>query len=361
MYIYITIILLCSLLTAQSNNDYFPKQTWRAASAQSQGLDQKQLEQFIKSLREDKLLKPVSSFLIIKNGYLVINEAFGSYNLNRPHTLQSVTKSIASTLIGVAIQQGYIENLDQAVLSFFPEYSNIKNLNDAKQSMNLRHALTMRTGHAWTGESHLGALNRFSGDKMKYVLDYEMEADPGKKWYYHSGIAILLGGLIQNVTKQSTIDFAKIYLFDPLNITSADWGWSHRGIPHTGGGLYLKPSDMARIGYLYLRNGNWEGKQILPAWWVKEASKRHVSYTETISNIKMSYGLMWWLLPLDKSNNTAEQAEILMAYGHWGQFIFIIPKYDMLVIWTNDSSATYADEIKPISLFYDYILPNVIK
>jgi len=164
---------------------------------------------------------------------------------------------------------------------------------------------------------------------------------------------------VQNVTKQNTKDFAQKYLFEPLNIKSARWSWGHRGIPHTGGGLYLKPTDMARIGYLYLRNGQWAGKQILPKWWVKQATRRHVPFAEKISGVRTGYGYMWWLLPLDKSDSSDKRNDIYMAYGHWGQFIFVIPKYDMIVIWTNDSSATYAEEIKPIELLYDYVLPVI--
>ena len=226
--------------------------------------------------------------------------------------------------------------------------------------MTLKHALTMRTGQAWTGELHLGALNRFSGDKMKYVLDYKMEGPPGERWYYNSGIAILVGGLIQNATDMNTKDFASKYLFDPLGITSYRWV-GHRDIPHTGGGLYLTPQDMAKIGYLYLRNGKWDTDQILPEGWVNEATTRHVNSTQNIVGISpISYGYMWWLLPLNKSDTTDQTAGIYMAYGHWGQFIFVIPKYDMIVVWTNNSSASYSEEIKPISLLYDYVLPAVL-
>ncbi len=349
-------------LVAQSNTPYFPKETWRTSIPQQQGLQGAKIQNFIQELKKGKIQSPITSFLIVKNGYLVVDETFGSYNGVEPHTLQSVTKSIASSLVGVAIQKGYINSLDEKVLDFFPEYKSFKHLNADKKAMTLHHALTMRTGQAWTGERHLGPLNRYSGDKMKYVLDYEMQTEPGKKWYYNSGIAILLGGLIQNATKRNTKDFAKKNLFDPIGITSAKWSWGHKGIPHTGGGLYLNPKDMARIGYLYLRDGKWENQQILPEWWVKKATTRHVPHAESISGVKsIGYGYMWWLLPMDKNDQRKDRADIFMAYGHWGQFIFIIPDYDMIVIFTNDDSASYNDEIKPISLLYQHVLSAVIE
>lgn len=347
-------------LRSQSFQDYFPKTEWRTSSPKEQGLDQVIIKSFIGQLKAEKLLRPISSILIVKNGYLVVNETFGTYKGMEPHTMQSVTKSITSTLVGIAIQNEFIRGLDEKVVDFFPEYSSIKYLDDRKKSMRLKDALTMQTGQAWTGERHLGPLNRYPGDRMKYVLDYKMETEPGKRWYYNSGIAILLGGLLQNATGMNTMDFAEECLFTPLNIKDANWKWGHKGIPHTGGGLFLKPADMARIGYLYLRNGRWEDKQLLPKWWVKEATTLHVKHTESIAGVsKIGYGFMWWLLPLSKSEQKAIEPEIYMAYGHWGQFIFAIPKYDMVVVFTNDNSASYAEEIKPISLLYQYLLPAV--
>lgn len=360
-------ILLFQVSCAQNSeppSEYFPDSRWRTSTPAEQGLDQAKIKAFIKELEDGELQRPISSFLIVKNGYLVVNEAFGDYSLRETHTLQSVTKSISSTLVGVAIQQGHIESLDQKVLDFFPEYGpkGIDNMNEDKRAMNLRHALTMRTGQAWTGERHLDGLNSFGGDQMKYVLDYEMETSPGRKWYYNSGIAVLLGGLLQNATGMDTREFAEDQLFDPLGITSAQWGYSHRGIPHTGGGLYLKPSDMARIGYLYLRDGKWEDQQIVPEWWTKEATTRHVPHAESISGVSsIGYGYMWWLMSLEKEDLTRNKADIFMAYGHWGQFIFIIPKYDMVVVFTNDRTASYPEEKQPIAHLYEYILPAIVE
>lgn len=364
--LYFLISLGCLILfslpacTGQEAGSYFPDATWRKSSPEDQGLNPIKVNSFIRELRKGNLQRPITSFLIVKNGYLVVNESFNGYNLETPHTLQSVTKSITSTLVGVAIQNGFIKNLDQKVVDFFPEYQSIDHLNPHKRSMNLEHTLTMRTGQAWTGERHLGPLNRHPGDRMKYVLDYKMETEPGKKWYYNSGIAILLGGLIENATGMNTEDFAQQYLFEPMGIESAKWSWSHRGIPHTGGGLFLKPADMARIGYLYLRDGKWGNRQLLPDWWLKEATTRHVPHTNSIAGVsKIGYGYMWWLMPLQKTDKSSAPPEIYMAYGHWGQFIFVVPRYDMVVVFTNNNSASYSDEIKPISLLYDYVLPLV--
>ncbi len=354
-YLIVLLVLLTAQLEAQ---EYFPGSSWRTGKPSEQGLDESPIRNYASHVKNGRLQPTLTSLLIIKNGYLVFEEYFGDYDGSQPHTLQSVTKSISSTLVGAAIQQGFIKSIDQSILSFFPEYDNVSNMNEHKQAMTLHHALTMRTGQDWTGESHLHPLNRYSGDKMKYVLDYKMETSPGKKWYYNSGIAILLGGLLQNATRMDTRDFAKQYLFDPIGATSAKWSWSHRGIPHTGGGLYLKPIDMARIGYLYLNDGRWNNNQIIPSWWVKEAFTRHVPHADDISGVRsIGYGYMWWVLPFEKKDTNSQKADIFMAYGHWGQFIFVIPAHNAVVVMTNNNSATYYDEIRPISQLYQYILP----
>ncbi|WP_282159735.1 serine hydrolase domain-containing protein [Ulvibacterium marinum] len=342
-------------------NDYFPKKAWRTDTPQGQGLNEEKLKDLIWKLRKGEILRPITSLVMVKNGYLVVNERFGEYEDSRPHTLQSVTKSITSTLVGVAIQQGFIQGLDQKILDFFPEYQTIENDESAKRAMNLQNALNMRTGQAWTGERHLGPLNRYKGDKMKYVLDYEMELAPGKKWHYNSGIAILMGGLLQNATGMDTEDFAQQFLFGPLAIKSAQWSWGHKGIPHTGGGLFLTPIDLARIGYLYLRNGCWEGQQIFPEDWIHGILTNAVPLVKKFhGGIPAGYGGMWWLLPQEKTK-TKNSFDILMAYGHWGQFLFVIPQYDMVIVMTQNDSATYSEEIGPIKLLYSHLLPMVKK
>ncbi|RKN79295.1 serine hydrolase domain-containing protein [Ulvibacterium marinum] len=342
-------------------DNYFPKEAWRTDTPQSQGLDGGKLQDLVRKIRNNRILRPITSLVIVKNGYLVVNERFGEYEVSKPHTLQSVTKSITSTLVGVAIQQGFIQGLDQKILDFFPEYQTVENDESAKRAMNLQNALNMRTGQAWTGERHLGPLNQYKGDRMKYVLDYEMELAPGKKWHYNSGIAILVGGLLQNATGMDTKDFAQQFLFGPLSIKSAQWSWGHKGIPHTGGGLFLTPIDLARIGYLYLRNGCWEGQQIFPEDWIHGILTNAVPLVKKFhGGIPAGYGGMWWLLPLEKTK-TKNSFDILMAYGHWGQFLFVIPQYDMVIVMTQNDSATYSEEIGPIKLLYSHLLPMVKK
>ncbi len=338
--------------------DYWPTTAWRTALLSAHGLDESLLNQLVDKITSGDPYRAIHSLLIVKNGYLVFEKYFAGYDKDDLHTLQSVTKSIASTLVGAAIQNGFIQSLDQKVLSFFPEYETVANLDENKRVMNLRHALTMQTGMAWFGEKHLGPLNRFSGDKMKFVLDYEMDRPPGEKWYYNSGIAVLLGGLLQNATGMGTIEFADKFLFQPLGVSERRW-YSHRGIPHSGGGLHLRPRDMTKIGFLFLNDGAWDGKRILPEGWVEEATQRHVPFAEKKSEYTAAYGYMWWVLPYERHNlDKREKQDFFAAYGYMGQFIFVIPEHDMVVVVTGGAQR-WPDEIRPFDFLYRFILKAV--
>ncbi len=346
-------------LESTSNNqmDYWPTDGWRESTPNEVELNQAILDDLVNELEGETYYKNIHSLLIIKDGYLVLDKYFDKYPKDDTHTLQSVTKSITSTLIGAAIQQKFIKDLDQKIISFFPEYKSIANMDANKKAMTLKHALTMRTGQAWYGERHLGALNRDPGDRMKHVLDYKMAGNPGEKWYYNSGIAVLLGGLFENATKMNTEKFADDYLFHPLGIEKRKW-YSHKGIPHTGGGLGLRPQDLAKIGYLFLNDGVWGNQRILPEGWVSEATSRHVQATTSLKQHKTGYGYMWWLFPLDKQQKNS--GDFYAGYGYMGQFLFVIPQYQMIVV-VNGGTKSYMDEIKPIEFVYKYILKSVKK
>ncbi len=352
----LTSLTLAKNAATVSQAEYWPAEDWRTASPEQHNLNKDKLTALVNKIHQENAYKDIHSLLIVKDGYLILEEYFTSYDKDDIHTLQSVTKSIASTLVGCALQHGFIKSLDQPVISFFPEYQSFDNLTEDKKAITLQHALTMQTGMAWFGESHLGALNRYQGDKMKFVLDYKMDRPPGEKWYYNSGIAVLLGGLLKNATGMRTQDFADKYLFAPLGIKASRWS-SHRDIPHTGGGLYLKPRDMAKIGYLYLKDGVWQGKRILPEGWVAEATKRHVPIASKRNEYTAGYGYMWWILPFERHNmEKTDRQDIYTAYGYMGQFIFVIPELNMVAVFTGGSTR-WPGEIQPFDLLYAFILP----
>jgi CubicO group peptidase (beta-lactamase class C family) len=295
----------------------------------------------VKRIRRNSI-SGIDSLLIVRNGYLVSESYFNGWGRDDLHTLQSDTKSITSLLVGIARQQGLISSIDQKVLSFFPEYDRIKKLDERKAAMSLRDLLTMRTGFNWSEDPYEGSplfqLNNCVCDWLKFTLDWGMREFPGTRFEYNSGGVILLGGVIRNVSGIPTDTFAKRYLFDPLGITGVRWYYGRPdNLPHMGGGLNLRPLDMAKIGYLVLRRGRWESGQVVSEDWIAESLQHSVAFPRTFAGRPVDYGYLWWLLHLDGAGGEGPDADIYTAAGAQGQWIFVIPRYDMVVVSTGST------------------------
>jgi CubicO group peptidase (beta-lactamase class C family) len=264
--------------------------------------------------------------LVIRNGYLVFEQYRRNWKESSRHHLQSVTKSFTSTLVGIAIEEGFIEDVDQGMMDFFPDRT-IANLDSRKQNITIKDLLTMSEGMDWHEvdlpydhpDNSLGQMWR-KDDVIQFVLDQPMIRDPGEAWNYNSGTSILLGNIVEQAAGQDMLSFARQYLFDPLGIGGVNWDKADDSHYHTDGGLYMVPRDMARLGYLMLRDGVWEGNQILPPGWVSEASKAHFQ-----TNGSLGYGYQWW---------TSPQIDIYSARGHYDQAIYVIPEADLVVVFT---------------------------
>jgi CubicO group peptidase (beta-lactamase class C family) len=323
--------------TAEANADW-PTEGWRTSSPEAQGLDSQKLSEMLAAIEQQQL--NLHSLLIIRNGHLVSEKYFGSYQQDTRHQLYSVTKSFIATLIGIALDKGYIARTDQRIVDFFPERT-FDNLDEQKATITLEDTLTMRTGLNWEeGDPAYRALYT-SPDWVKYVLDEPMIAAPGSKFNYCSGCSHVLSAVLSQTTGLNTRDFADQYLFKPLGITNVNWDTDAEGIPNGGWGLQLTPRDMAKLGYLYLRHGQWEGQQIVSTAWVKNATRTH---TETDG--ELGYGYQWWTYP---------SLAAYTALGLDGQTIFVVPELDLIVVTTAE---TYGhDQI--FQLIQQYILPAV--
>jgi CubicO group peptidase (beta-lactamase class C family) len=346
-------------VVAQTSQDYFPTGEWRTSSPAEQGIDRSQLKPLIKRIRKNRI-DGIDSLLIVRNGYLVTEEYFHGWGPNDLHTLQSDSKSVTSLLVGIAAQQGKL-NIDQTVLSFFPEYRKLRNVDERKSEMRLRDLLTMRTGLDWSEDPYQGSplfqLNNCGCDWLKFVLDWPMREQPGMRFEYNNGGVILLAGVIRNATGIATDAFAQRYLFDPLGISQARWAYGQPdNLPHTGGGLNLRPRDMAKIGYLMLRDGRWENQQIVSTDWVRESTSHAVLNPRTFASRPVDYGYLWWLLSLNGQGGSYDRSEdIYTASGAQGQWIFVIPRYDMVVVSTGNTP--YFDHA--VDFLYTDILPAV--
>jgi CubicO group peptidase (beta-lactamase class C family) len=329
---------------------------WETASLSEADIDPAKINDMILNILNEKY-KNIHSVLLVKNGKLILEEYFQGYHRNRIHPIQSDTKSITSILIGIAVDQKIISDLDKKVYEFFPIYKDTKWI-DEKYEINIKHALTMTAGLDWDertyphGDSRNNntAMNN-SIDWIAYIMNKKMTKAPGERFNYTSGLSILLGAIIKNSSGLYADDFAEKYLFEPLGIKDYKWYRNWDNTIHTGGGLQLTSRDMAKIGYMMLKGGIWKGKQIVSHNWVNESTQAHVEARG------YEYGYQWWR---GKTINNNRIIEAFWAWGHGGQFILILPSLDLVVVFTAKHRDNPGSSERAFNMLSNYIIPAVL-
>ena len=277
-----------------SAEDYTPTQGWRSAAPEAQGMDPQLLEQARQAALQPDLAG-LQSLLIIRHGYIVSETYYQGQTATTRHELYSVTKSFTGTLVGIAADKGWLD-IHQPVLATFPERQ-FAAVDARKQAMTVENLLTMTAGLDWTEDDSSYTQLYRSADWVRYMLNLPMAADPGSTFLYNSGASHVLSAVVNTAVQPAR---AGHLLLCPAGALSARWGsipqWERdsQGIPIGGWGLQLTPRDMAKLGFLYLHEGVWEGKQLVPAAWVKTATQKHAP---TLPG-DLGYGYQWWVYPL---------------------------------------------------------------
>ena len=327
------------------DRDYWPTEGWRNATPEDLSMDSSRLQGLVDYVEENDY--PIHSVVVIKNGYIVLEDYFGShFDVNSTHLLYSVTKSFTSALIGIAIDQGYIDNVSQLLLPFFPEYT-ITNVDDRRELITIEHLLTMRSGMAWDESSapysspENDVYHLYRGDGVNHSLNLDMVANPGDVFHYNTGASHLLSAIVQVATGMTTLEFARENLFDPLGISPAYWGRDLAGWYTGGFDLRISARNMAKFGWLFLNNGTWDGQQIISEEWVRTS-------TSTITELANyeGYGYQWWTMP---------ELGIYFAAGLYGQYIYVIPEHDIVVVF---NSGIIVGAYPHMNLVLNYILPE---
>jgi CubicO group peptidase (beta-lactamase class C family) len=337
----LAVVLIPKLLRPDqvSTQTYWPTQGWQTSTPEEQGFDSGKLADGLLNLQENKV--NINSLLIIRNGQVVLDAYFYPYDNSIPHKLASVTKSFTTTLIGIAIAQGKIQ-LDQPMVSFFQDRT-IANLDERKRNITVRNLVSMMNGFesgCLSGdESTLDAM-RSNPDWVQAALDRKLVHEPGTIFCYDSPGMHLLSAILQESTGMTELNFARQYLFEPLGIRKVYWQSDPQGYSHGWGDLYLKPRDAAKLGYLWLNKGTWDGKQIVPAAWVAD------SVTEHSFGGMDGYGFGWWV-----------SKDSYYALGHGGQNVKIYPAFNAIVVTT--ASGMDFDQISPmlVAAFVDHDKP----
>lgn len=369
-------VLLCviGLAACASKQPYqAPKLTddgWQTAAPADVGLDESKLREAVERI-QDKTYQNVDSFLIVKDGKLVFEVYFDGhewdydspqfrgklvrYGPETRHNLASVTKSVTSILVGIALDQGALQSVDDPVFSYFPQYAHLSD--ERKAAITLKHLLTMSSGLQWNeGELPYSNPNNdlvrlfTEPDPIEYILSRPLVSEPGAQFYYGGDNTNLLGEAIRSATGQRMDAFAEEVLFEPLGITNYAWDFINPDMIHASGNLQLRPRDMAKLGQLCLNGGVWEGQRIVSEAWIAESTQKHVTHSAT-----SGYGYQWWLETYRVGSTTVDA---FSAEGWGGQRIIVFPDLEMIVVFTGGN---YASGDPSEEILTRYILPAVQK
>jgi CubicO group peptidase (beta-lactamase class C family) len=240
-----------------------------------------------------------------------------------------------SALVGIALAAGVIQSLDQPIVQWFPEYSDLDT--DARGRVTLKHALTMTSGLTWNESlpynDPANDAIRMTRDSqpLRYVLSRVFAADPGSEFNYNSGLSEAMAAVLERATANSFQDYARAKLFDPLGIDTFEWLGNLAGKPEAASGLRLRARDLAKFGSLYLHDGQWNGAQVIPADWVTLSTRRHFSFpppSGADTGGEFGYAYYWWYFCFP---TTAGLIEARTAFGNGQQWIFVLPGVDMVV------------------------------
>jgi CubicO group peptidase (beta-lactamase class C family) len=377
------ILLAAGPRVAINTTETWPTKGWPKGTPASVGLDEAVLASLDADLADGKYML-VDSFQVFRCGTEVFARKYqhdygriygkeaktkgplnarltGRYNYFDPdwhpfyhgtdmHTMQSVSKSVTSAIFGVAITRGdFKSGLNTLVLKYF-DVATVKNVDDRKRRMTLKDVLTMTTGLNWNEQNVAyddprsdSSLMEATDDWVRYAIDKPMAEEPGRIFNYSSGATELLAYIFQKETGQDIDAYGQKYLFAPLGIEH-HWKHSYLGVVDTEGGLYLNGEDLAKIGYLYLHDGVWAGKQIISKDWVRESL---TPYVHAEGNFQ--YGFQWWLYPLNGKY-------VWLAWGFGGQKLMIFPEEHLIVVFTGWE--ILKDDSEPKDLI-DRLLPVV--
>jgi CubicO group peptidase (beta-lactamase class C family) len=325
----------CATALAQDKSEtVWPTKEWQTSTPEEQGMSSAALARLL----DFGTTLSFDSLLIARHGKIVLDVYYGRRAADLPHVMNSATKAVIGTLAAIAYKDGLLDSLDHPALDFFGDRSvaldllggrSIANLDDKgkAKAITVQSLLDMTSGIDWretNGRADTFAEMERSPDWIRFILDRRMSATPGETFNYNSGNSHLVSAIITKLTGMSASDYAKARLFGPLGISASYWRHDPQGITTGGNGLSMLPRDMAKIGYLYLRGGEWDGKRLLPPEWIDKVSHATVNMN-SFAERGMRYSNFFWALP-DK--------HVYMAVGYHCQLIMVFPDLDIVAVTT---------------------------
>lgn len=309
----------------------WPTSGWQVSTPEQQGMH----SDAVRRLVEFGARNAMDSLLVVRHGRLVVDAYYAPYRADLKHHFYSATKGVVATLTGIAVKDGFLKGVTQPVVEFFPEYLPASTEGN-KKIITIQHLLDMTSGIDWNepldGAPESLRQMRRSLDWNAFVLDQPMVRSPGSTFNYNSGNYQLLSTILSKAAGKSAAEFAQERLFGPLGITQVLWRKDPQGNSIGGFGLYMQPRDMAKIAYLYLHNGQWDGQQLLPPRWTDKVF--HATLDMRMgSTLSFTYANGWWTIP---------QRDVYMAVGFLQQLVMVLPKLDMVVVVTGKKPPRFA-------------------
>jgi CubicO group peptidase (beta-lactamase class C family) len=346
---FVTVALVAALAAscadepATADRDYWPTNGWLTSTPEDQGMDSTVLGEMLEGIATADA--GVDSVTIIRNGYMVLDTTFHPFPAATKHIIHSCTKSIVGTLIGMAIGDGLIKDVNERVVDLLPT-AIPEAAGPAKADITVEHLLTMSSGlqcrdsylYDWVGLNEM----RASDDWAAHVLGLPMAEDPGTRFEYCNGSSHLLSAILSE-TGGSAFDYASQVLFKPLGIDDVYWPTNAAGANPGWGEIRMRPHDMAKLGYLYLNGGWWDDRRILSAGWVDAATSPQI----TAGTLNDSYGYQWWV-----------DDETYSALGFGGQYIIVEPELDIVAVFTSGLAGSEFN--LPRNLFDRFVVEGVV-
>ena len=303
------------------------------ATPESQGVSSEAIAKFVRAA--DEKVNSMHSVMILRHGKVIAEAWWAPEDATKPHVLWSLSKSFTSTAVGLAVEEGKL-SIEDRVVGFFPDDLPAEPTENLRK-MQVKDLLTMSTGHA--DEPNV----RQSQDWIKSFLAHPLPHPPGTFFRYNTPATFMQSAIVQKVTGKTVVDYLQSRLFDPLGIQPPRWDTNPQGISLGGYGLFLKTEDIAKFGQLYLQNGKWEGKQLIPATWVQQATSKQVSNGDNpSSDWNQGYGFQFW-----RCRHNAFRGD-----GKDGQFCVVLPDQDAVVVMTANTTNMQAQ----LSLVWDHLL-----
>lgn len=312
---------------------------WPASAPSQEGLDAATLARLDRHTQAE--LPHVRSLLIARHGQLVFEKYYGDAARDELQNIQSMTKSVSSALVGIALKKGLITSLDNSVVGYFPECRN--DIHDERvRSITIRHILTMSSG---IDEMRL-SFDQVLANPVAEILRQRLLYAPGQGFKYSSAAAHLLGGVLRNASGQSVLAFVEAELFRPLGMQKVVWYADKTGLQSGGMSGLWRSRDILKLGELYLRHGSWRGREIISPAYVADSVKVH--NMGDFFGERARYGYMWWIA--DIAGHKA-----FYARGYGGQYLMVIPDADLVILCTSDwKQPEYPQHY---ALIETYILP----